>query len=293
MSFFRRREALFGLGALAIFLVFSALFHMGTVSSSTFDPESISRKLTSSYSSSSHDHDDPTLNGEDIPVKTAGHPLHVLAQLYEDERVALLKGYDQSATEALIHTPAGHLDPDFNKYIARLEGFVNKYFVGTRNHDGLIASLNNLVDAKPSYEQAEFDKVIYSFDKEGAAGVPSEFSYWHKRLESSGWDIRVADDGMMEEWYDEVTERKSDGHVDDAEAKDGRDAWNEMWHGLERPVLKSDLLRWVTLFLLSVKLIRCSYRYMLMLAKGGLYTDSDTAVSFPQPPPAARADISR
>jgi hypothetical protein len=49
-----------------------------------------------------------------------------------------------------------------------------------------------------------------------------------------------------------------------------------MWDGLGRPVLKSDILRYVLLRPEWHPTDRYS-RYLMMLVKGGLYTDSDTA----------------
>ncbi len=50
-----------------------------------------------------------------------------------------------------------------------------------------------------------------------------------------------------------------------------------MWDGLGRPVLKSDLLRLVPLPPTCVARAEVVDRYLMMLVKGGMYTDSDTA----------------
>jgi len=191
-------------------------------------------------------------------------PLEVLSQLYEDERVALLSAYDQRSTEALIRSAPGGLSADFNAYITRLESFVDRYFRHSVHHEALIGMLSRMVNARPPVEGGEFEKQVYSFDKGGPEGVPDEFDWWNRRLSHRGWKIDVGDDEKMEQWFVESAGTQPDDlRLDDDEALDsGKAKWEELWHGLGRPVLKSDLLR-----------------YLMILVKGGLYTDSDTSVS--------------
>jgi alpha 1,6-mannosyltransferase len=196
-------------------------------------------------------------------IQQGQSPLEVLSQLYEDERVALLDGYDQAATEALVRTAPSALDPDFNNYISRLEEFINTYFRYSSFHAPLFDTLQRMVNAHPPLVEQEFAKYVFSFDKAGRFGVPEEFQWWDRRLTPQGWTIEVGDDAQMEEWFE-----RSIGDLDEelnlsqeAIEESGKRAWENMWHGLGKPVLKSDLLR-----------------YLMMLVQGGLYTDSDTSV---------------
>jgi len=191
-------------------------------------------------------------------------PFEILSVLYEDERVSLLNEYDQIATEALVRTAPGGLDPDFNRYITRLESFVDRYFNHSAYHPIITNTLTRMVNAQPPLEDREFSKYVFSFDKNGVQGVPDEFAWWHGRLDSKGWKIEVADDETMESWFAESAASDPETIQDEVDRTySGQARWEEMWHGLGRPVLKSDLLR-----------------YFLLLVKGGLYTDSDTSVSY-------------
>lgn len=199
---------------------------------------------------------------EDASVK----PLELLSQLYEDERVALLADFDQFSTEALVRTAPDALNPDFNAYVTRLEGFTNKYFRHSKYHGAITNSLQRMVNGHPPVGEQDFRKDIFTFDKNGRFGVPEEFQWWDRRLSSKGWSIEVGDDEKMEEWYEESVglDMEEKEMTEEEVTESGKQVWDEMWHGLGRPVLKSDLLR-----------------YLMMLVQGGLYTDSDTSVSKP------------
>jgi hypothetical protein len=174
------------------------------------------------------------------------NPLQVLSQLYEDERIHLLHNYDQEASEILVKTPSGALNPDFNAYISRLEDFVHIYFNGSAHHADLLQTLERLTKATPDRrgENTEFEKVVYSFDKFGREGVPPEYEWWERRLVPEGWEVKVGNDEGMEEWFQESAGIAFDPIVQVREEEtEGFAAWKEMWEGLGRPVLKSDLLR--------------------------------------------------
>ena len=116
--------------------------------------------------------------------------------------------------------------------------------------------LGDLVNARPPSMtgQVGFEKTIYSFDKAGAQGVPEEFNYWSKRLgqeavegtidTGGAWEIKVEDDDGLERWFDQLTDQP-EFRLEGMEMNDdsGSILWKEMWNGLGRPVLKSDLLR--------------------------------------------------
>jgi len=161
----------------------------------------------------------------------------------------LLSNYDQQTTEEIVKTAPGALDPDFNTYITRLEDFVDKYFNGSQYHDELLKTLERLTNATPDKrgEEAKFERVVYSFDKFGKDGVPPEYQWWETRLQPEGWKVMVGDDEGMENWFEESAGRESifETNEEEGESFDGFSAWKEMWHGLGRPVLKSDLLRYV------------------------------------------------
>jgi len=246
MAFLRRREILSLL--IFILLLFSTLsiFSHPTrvISASLAWPRP---SLTQSHESAFIPITESELETEESSVnnnKIDFEPLEVLAQLYEDERISLLNGYDQPSTEALIRTPAGALDPNFNTYISRLENFANTWFEGSPSHERLINMLSRLVTANPPPEEERtFEKTLYSLDKGGGEGVPDEFGYWGKRLGAEGggdWDIKVGDDIWLDEWFREVSGQRG---VDGGLPGKGVELWREMWDGLGRPVLKSDLLR--------------------------------------------------
>lgn len=247
-SRFRSRPAL-----LTLFSLTSVLFFLSIVRPSTPQViDTLSAPVKLLYSSQ---------QPEKAP---AIQPLDVLSQLYEDERVALLAEYDQRSTEALIRSAPGGLSADFNAYITRLESFVDRYFQHSVHHEALIGTLSRMVNARPPVEGGKFEKQVYSFDKGGPEGVPDEFDWWNRRLSHRGWKIDVGDDDKMEQWFEESAgTQPEDLRLDEDQALDsGKTHWEDMWHGLGRPVLKSDLLR-----------------YLMILIKGGLYTDSDTSVS--------------
>lgn len=197
---------------------------------------------------------------------TTEETLEILSQLYEDERISLLRAYDQASTEMMVKTPTGALSPDFNGYITRLETFVDNYFNGSVYHPNLVDTLSRMVNAKPPLMQSKFTKRVISFDKDGRGGVPDEFEWWDRRLKPLGWDIQVGNDDQMERWYNDCSGALKVGLSDHEILSSGKKRWEDLWHGLGRPVLKSDLLR-----------------YLMMLVQGGLYTDSDTSVSRPPP----------
>lgn len=204
----------------------------------------------------------PLFSSDTIDGTTA-QSLQLLSQLYEDERISLLSSYDQDASEALVRTAPDALNPDFNAYIERLERFTNTYFKNSKYQDALTDSLQRMVDGHSPVVEQDMSKNIFTFDKDGRAGVPDEFQWWESRLGPQGWKIEVGDDDQMEAWFQESIGGIGDRiELSDEGEGNGKRAWEEMWHGLGRPVLKSDLLR-----------------YLMMLVKGGLYTDSDTSVS--------------
>lgn len=250
-ALFRRKDVLISL--------FLSILVLSTLSAYSHPARVISTTLAWSHPEYSQQHQSSPIPGSDAtydiespftsefqveaePVFPAHElePLEVLAELYEDERISLLSGYDQASTEALVRTAPGALDPDFNTYISRLEGFVNTWFKDTPAHAPLTHILTRLVTAHPPpSSDLPFEKTLYSLDKNGGEGVPDEFGYWGKRLDDEGWDIKVGDDIWLDAWFREVTDQRGN----DGMGGPGAGLWQEMWDGLGRPVLKSDLLR--------------------------------------------------
>lgn len=108
--------------------------------------------------------------------------------------------------------------------------------------------------------------------------MPREF-IWDERLKPTGrdseWVVEVADDGQMDQWFEEIIsghlheEASSAGVLDRMEAADaetdrrrghptrdkasqaltGADRWRRLWRAIlenkRAGVLRSDLLRWV------------------------------------------------
>lgn len=170
--------------------------------------------------------------------------MEVLARLYEDERLDLLRDYNQIEAEGSIRTLPGALNPDFNMYISRLENFIQTYFNGSIHQPMLLSTIDHLVHAQPPRLDGKsgFGKKVISFEKDGRDGVPGEFNYWEKRMPD--WEVVVGNDEDMEGWFGEATQ-EYDGEVLGERGENGGGAglWRELWEGLERPVLKADLLR--------------------------------------------------
>jgi len=169
--------------------------------------------------------------------------IETLVSLYEDERLSLLRMYDQEAAERLVNSPSGSLSPHFDEYISRLSDFVESHFNQSIHQYPLEQMLNGLSSAvaPPLVKDWRFEKVVYSWDKEGSEGVPPEFAYWEKRLGPEGWEIYVGDDEDVERWFIETT--SATVGMEDPKEGSGARRWWELWYGLGRPVLKSDMLR--------------------------------------------------
>jgi hypothetical protein len=226
---------------------------------------------SSSSSSTSTSPSSPDLASDpaSIAISDAEQALETLASAYEEERLSHLSSinYDPSVAEEQIHCPPGSLSPSIDAYISRLESFVGTYFAGSPHHDGLMSSLSRMVRAMPAVEGGEFDRVIYTFDKEGPGGTPPEFEGWKDRVK--GWEVRVGDDQQVEEWFEECTGGQglstgikgavsdsggvkglNHGHERvgelDSEAEAPTPAaspWRSLWDGIDRPVIKADMLR--------------------------------------------------
>lgn len=226
----------------------------------------------SSSSSTSSSSPDIAPDPASIAISDAEQALETLASAYEEERLSHLSSinYDPSVAEEHIHCPPGSLSPSIDAYISRLESFVSTYFAGSPHREGLMGSLSRMVRAMPAVEGGAFDRVIYTFDKEGPGGTPPEFEAWKDRVK--GWEVRVGDDQQVDKWFEECTAGSSTrtagqasdtgikgdvsgpgvtgmnhGHEQvgelDAEAEAPTPPWRALWDGIDRPVIKADMLR--------------------------------------------------
>ena len=245
---FRRRETMLGLSLITGMLILFTLIKS--------PPRSALQSLSNYVPSS--------LLPPTFAQKAKQTTLEILAQLYEDERIANLLEYDQGEAEALVHTPPGALSPNFDDYLERLGSFVDTYFNHSEYHEPLSRSLSRMVTARPPVVEGDLRRHVFAFEKDGRDGVPEEFQYWDRRLGEFGWSIEVGDDEQMEEWFADIVEVDGEAKkkMDREEVEQtGQARWEHMWRGIGVPVLKSDLLR-----------------YLMLLTRGGLYTDSDTSV---------------
>ncbi|RSH85697.1 membrane-bound alpha-1,6- mannosyltransferase Initiation-specific [Saitozyma podzolica] len=239
----------------------AAVAHRPLDSDPDFFLENENESSSSSSTSTSPSSPDLASDPASIAISDAEQALETLASAYEEERLSHLSSinYDPSVAEEQIHCPPGSLSPSIDAYISRLESFVGTYFAGSPHHDGLMR---------------------------GSGGTPPEFEGWKDRVK--GWEVRVGDDQQVEEWFQECTGGQglstgikgavsdsggvkglNHGHERvgelDSEAEAPTPAaspWRSLWDGIDRPVIKADMLR-----------------YLVMLIKGGMYTDSDTALT--------------
>jgi alpha 1,6-mannosyltransferase len=241
------------------------------------DPLLENESESSSSSSSLSSAPDPAAGPASIGISDAEQALETLAMAYEEGRLSHLSSidYDPSVAEERIHCPPGSLSPNINEYISRLESFVGTYFAESPHREGLMGSLSRMVRVMPAVEGGDFDRVIYSFDKEGPEGTPPEFEGWKDRVK--GWEVKVGDDEQVEKWFEECTAGNSTstagegldtglkgavpgdsggvaglnhGHEQVGELDSGAETptpaaspWRTLWDGIDRPVIKADMLR--------------------------------------------------
>jgi hypothetical protein len=163
----------------------------------------------------------------------------IIAEAYETERLGLLydKNYnEQQVSFALGTPPTSPLDSDLQAYTTRLRTFVNAYFPSSPHQPHLLAMLNDLDLHIPPVHNKEIPRVVMSTSKSfenGMLDLPEGFAGWSNRLGPEGWEIRVADDKGMEDWFEALIE----GIEGSAAGLRG------VWGLLPKKVLKSDLLR--------------------------------------------------
>ena len=197
--------------------------------------------------------------------RPVGPPPKALVEVYEEERQSLLraKDYDGARMQHAIGTPVhDDLSPDLDAYVARLTRFVDEYFDGLPAHAPLRAMLADLaIHVPPPLLDRPMRRKVLSTCKEGWDGAPDGFKGWEERLGPVGWEVEVADDVRMQAWFDELTSPLQDGSsaAPAGAGANGTRAFRRIWSALPKPVLKSDVLR-----------------YLAVLTWGGIYTDSDT-----------------
>lgn len=214
--------------------------------------------------------------------------LESLNDLYEAHRIHLLRDYDPASD----HRELGYKDvgsdsnrgrtSDLEAYVDRLQGFVDIAFPrGTRYHSSLMDSLYRLQNHVPTTlmtsssssldedsigntkisRATRFPQKISTTNK-SPFDMPDIFSHWsilHPRQD--GWTIQIHDDEAMEGFVRENLEDPMGGEGE-GHGEKGENQMLREWDGLEKIVFKSD-----------------TFRYLMMLVEGGIYTDSDTAVS--------------
>ncbi|RXK40514.1 hypothetical protein M231_02166 [Tremella mesenterica] len=182
-------------------------------------------------------------------------PPSTWAQAYEDERMSLLeeKNYDAEWMAWAIGTPEhNQLGGNLTAYLDRLNRFVDTYFEGSPSKPALKQMLRNLGHhVPPPLLDQPMRRKVFSTCKGGKEEVPEGFNQWERRLGPVGWEVEVADDDRMQEWFSDAI--KGDGFGL------GEEKFRRIWDALPKQVLRSDLLR-----------------YLMILIHGGIYTDSDT-----------------
>jgi hypothetical protein len=153
------------------------------------------------------------------------------ATVYETERLRLLGDYDVGQMSYAVGTPDNGLSHNHTAYIDRLTLFVDEYFDGSPHQPHLYRMLSDLaLHLRPPSKQP-MPKVVRSTCKGGKADAPEDFAAWEKRLPD--WQVEVADDAMMESWFNEST----------AGTGAGVDKFGKVWKSLPKPVLKTDWIR--------------------------------------------------
>lgn len=168
----------------------------------------------------------------------------------EKERFLKEIQYDKDYETRHMHAPVtSTLDPSLEAYVNRLRWFVRDYLRESPHRPHLDLMLDRLGQhiAPPLYKDEPIPKVVLSTHKD-LKGLPDFFQNWEKRLKPEGWEVKVADDDVMQTWFDAWSE--------------GSEGLKRIWDTFPKPVLKTDFLR-----------------YVAMLLNGGIYTDSDTQVS--------------
>ncbi|WVW86281.1 hypothetical protein I302_108323 [Kwoniella bestiolae CBS 10118] len=232
----------------------------------------------------------PLLLSDPQIYDTVSHAsLPELLEVYDQARLGVLedKAFDPSATAKKLRAPillpdgTHNFDPDLSIYIERLRGFVDGYFstAPAEVHTGARNALDDLMKKSPSHSRPdELPRKIWSTHPRGIEGVEEGFELWKKLLplplsrtllkemgykediewlepakKGGDWEVVVMDDDgldrLMSQWTSEEVSR---GVV-------GEGKWQKLWGKFDRGVLRADL-----------------FRYMSMLVKGDIYSDSDT-----------------
>lgn len=161
----------------------------------------------------------------------------MLSEAYENERLRLLDKSNFNPIRIASDLRAANIfDPSLEKYITRLGTFVAEWFDGLDSQPYLDRVLDDLTHHIPPPLQPEVPmrKVVISTAKGGWAGIDEKyFPAWQEKLGPVGWDVEVAGDEMMDEWFAKLTEGKGAGTL----------KWRRVWDSLSAPVFKSDLLR--------------------------------------------------
>jgi len=170
-----------------------------------------------------------------------------------------------------------NLDTDIGRYTQRLKEFSSTYLSGGSSSfkEGVRDSVESLESRVPPTPNL-FPKKIWSTDKYLTSSTEGIFNLWQTLLsmplspsllkplksllsdevEVNGkWEVEVVDDQGIEKLISQwVGEDLNDGSASGP--------WGKIWKDIQFGVLKADL-----------------FRYFAMLVHGGIYADSDTAVS--------------
>lgn len=99
-------------------------------------------------------------------------------------------------------------EPSHEVYVSRLRVFLQEYFNGLETQPFLTQMLDNLAlhISTPLDRDQPMRKVVTSTAKDGWDGIDKNlFPAWEERLAPTGWEVEVADDHMMEEWFVKMT----------------------------------------------------------------------------------------
>ena len=234
-------------------------------------------------------------------LKLYSSPLH-LSDKYEHARLSILekKGFRPLTGAQRVRAPdtlpSGRFtySPSLEVYIADLEKFVDVYL--SHAPSKLLEDIQFSLDCVSQHRlfEAALPTKIWSTHPRGKDGVDQSFHLWSQTLplpwsvrlkayfdgsptvnlsgveERQEWNVDVVGDSRLQAWINDRLGR-SNGVLRNSK-------WTDMWNKLSHGVMKADVFRLVHKITRPPSKLTPE-RYVALLTEGGVYADSDTAVS--------------
>ncbi|KAL1413291.1 hypothetical protein Q8F55_001047 [Vanrija albida] len=206
-------------------------------------------------------------------------PREEIVRLYDDSRISEFerRQYDPVAVANEFGVPpflpdgkTHSLDPGLDQYTARLFTFIATYFTQADGRRQMEDAVSRVLDTR-NPKETNFPRNLYSTDHLGAEGVPELYRLWVALLpialppalarllpneewayparKGGNWKEAIADDGQVEVAVPQWT---------GSSIADGK--WGKLWSKLAEGEGASDV-----------------FRYLAVLANGGMFTDAETA----------------